>query len=980
MVTTKDQLLERVKKQDFSDFFKPFLSDKEIKSMTSKATFYLKKKGALLTDLRDLNSIDINNLTSTKGIGANSVELIKRSKNIISSISVKDLQSYIATIQIDLAMFNPNYLEIPISDINQDWVPSLIANRLSRYDLITIEDILSNKNIFSDLPASHDAYIALYHFLIEKEHKVHQDYLNRTSGKLLISPLTNDAYAELDILARFVNVADSYSSRIKKPKYQDCLIKYFGLKNRTKRSFQELSNSHNVAHQRINQIIDEHVLILSKVLLGDESIKDHSKHFEYLPRVSDKDILLFKSFKSSIKSQCIFSREYLNFLLNTTDTLATDYYPYYNLLCKVFQLKKARKNMRNGSHGTKRFSTETFFIPREYKPKYETIMEAANVIYDYLTDQVIPVNEEEIIFTVTEKTSLTIADEKICTDLLGVIPEFELTDTDEEEDGGESFYQLRFDKLTTWSKRIERVLFEAGSKLSFKDVFEFLSEKFKNYEMDLSKLKTQAVKSSIAKSPNVTAFGRQGIYAHSSLGFDGKSIKERILEVFQTANHPLTSFELEQLINNESSEKISQNRIAGFLSYMKWKELIPLVNRKYILKEWIDLYRKDIAPKASRPIGLKSKSEEAYSLLKDKYPEGILLSKFRKYLIQDHGFYYTTAYSCTSNKTSYFSYSKSKNGAEIIYPLPNPELKSEKKTKLKTLTNAAIKYLQKVPEKEIELSVAVRELSEQFGNAHNKRIWYKVFRQTDYFDKITDAQGRYNVTLVADTADTIHELNDISKEQVRIVYEWSKLKPKLKDELEDLLMESGQPIEKSNISVDELLELLNLFLKTKVSEGIFDYIEEEFLASVGKYFLGIRDPHEERLYHKAILLSVEVILLKLIYFANKDRFDHFVDVAAKRKNGNVGFGKYFGTLQKLDPNKFRDKDPSELPSNPTKFVKHINTVYHVRNNLAHTGFDFTTGKNWLSSTVNRNIKSALVVILYSLFLYRNEIKKESKPI
>jgi hypothetical protein len=980
MVMTKDQLLEKVKKQDFSDFFKPFLSETEIKSMISKASFYLKKKRALLTDLRDLNSIDINGLTSTKGIGENSVELIKRSKNVISSLSVEDLQGYIATIQIDLAMFNPSYLEIPISDINQDWIPSLIVNRLSKLNLITIKDILSNKNIFSDLPASHDAYIGLYHFLIEKEDKVHQDYLNRTSGKLLISPLTVDTYAELDILAWFVNIANSYSSEIKNLKYQDCLIKYFGLENRTKRSFRELSNSHNVAHQRINQIIDEHVLILRKVLLGDESIKDYSKHFEYLPRVSDKDIALFKDFKTSTASQCMLSREYINFLLNTTQALATDYAPYYNLLCKVFELKEARKNPSKGNYGTKRFSTETFFIPNEYKSKYDIIILAANVIYDYLNDQVTPVNEEEIIFTVTENTTLTIADEKICIDLLSVIPEFESIETDEEEDGEHSFYQLRFDKLTTWPKRIERVLFEVDSKLSFKDVFELLSEKFKNYKMDLSKLKTQTVKSSISKSPNVIAFGKQGIYAHSSLGFDGKSIKERILEVFQIANHPLTSSELEHLLNNESSEKISQNRIAGFLTYMKWKELIPLVNRKYILKEWIDLYKKEIAPKAPRPIGLKSKAEEAYFILKDEYPDGILLSKFRKHLIQGHEFYYTTAYSCTSNKTSYFSYSKSKDGDEIIYPLPNPELESEKKTKLKTLTDEAIKYLQRIPEKEIELSVAVGELSEQFGNAHNKQIWYKVFAQTDYFDKITDTQGRYNVTLVADTADTIHELNDIFKEQASIAYEWSKLKRTLKDELEDLLMESGQPIEKSNVSVNELLELLNLFLKTKVSEGIFDYIEEEFLASINKYFLARRDSHEERLYHKAILLSVEVILLKLTYFVNKERFNYFVDVAAKRKNGNVGFGKYFGTLQKLDPNKFRDKDPSELPSDPTKFIKHINTVYHVRNNLAHTGFDFTTGKNWLSSTVNRNIKSALVVILYSLFLYRNEIKKESKPI
>lgn len=924
MVTTKDQLLEKVKKQDFSDFFKPFLSDREIKSMISKANFYLEKKEALLTDLRDLNSIDINDLTSTKGIGGNSVELIKRSKNVISSLSVEDLQDYIATIQIDLAIFDPSYLEIPISDINQDWIPSLILNRLTKYNLITVEDILSNKNIFSDLPASHDAYMVLYHFLIENEHEVHQDYLNRTSGKLLISTLTEDAYTELDILARFVNIADSYSSEIKNPKYQDCLIKYFGLKNRTKRSFQELSNSHNVAHQRINQIIDEHILILGKVLLGNKSIKDHSRHFEYLPRVSDKDITLFKGFKASTESQCFFSKEYLNFLLNTTDTLAIHYYPYHNLLCKVFQLKKARKNTTNRNYGTNRFSTETFFTPKEYKPKYDAIMLAANVIYDYLNDQVIPVNEEEIIFTVTEKTSLTIADEEICTDLLGVIPEFELMDTDEEEDGDDSFYQLRFDKLTTWPKRIERVLFEAGSNLSFKDVFELLSEKFKDHKMDLSKLKTQAVKSSIARSPNVTAFGKQGIYAHKSLGFDGKSIKDQILEAFLRANKPLTSAELERLMNKKSSEKISQNRIAGFLSYMKWKELIPLVNRKYILKEWIDLYRKDIAPKVSRPIGSKSKAEEAYFILKDKHPEGISLSKFRKYLIQEHEFYYTTAYSCTNNKTSYFSYSKSQDGAEIIYPLLNPELESDKKTKLKTLTGEAIKYLQKVPEKEIELSVAVGELSEQFGNAHSKQIWYKVFKQTDYFDKITDTQGRYNVTLVADTADTIHELHDISKEQVKLVgFEWVKLKPKLKDELEDLILEPGQPIEKSRISVDELLELLNLFLKTKVSEGIFEYIEDELLASVGKYFLGLKDPHEERLYHKAIVLSVEVILLKLIYFVDKVKFNNYVDVAAKRKQGNVGFGKYFGALQKIDPNRLRDKDSSELPEKPTKFIKHM---------------------------------------------------------
>jgi hypothetical protein len=485
--------------------------------------------------------------------------------------------------------------------------------------------------------------------------------------------------------------------------------------------------------------------------------------------------------------------------------------------------------------------------------------------------------------------------------------------------------------------------------------------------MDLSDLKDSSVKNSL-KGERITAVGKKGIYAHASKGVNAQSIVERIISAFVQQGKPLTVKQIYQLLEDDQGVSVTFASVNSSVYYLKWEKLLPLKNGAYILADWRTRFKRQLKEKP-KVESTRIKSEEAYAILKNMGSGGIPVSDFRKQLIHEHGFVSSTAQECIRNE-DYFEITQGDNGKMFIRPLEHPNFEKDRKTKFQEHTERAVEYLNQQEGQTMLLSDAVNYMHKEYSPQTSKQVFYKVFNQEELFEKYTNPDNRTLVSLVPDTPNTVEELRGIA-EGYRGDYEWKNLKPVLHTELDSIINDRNQRKGKSKINLDEILDLFYNFLLVSPKE-VFKTMGNDLLLSVDKYFRGKRDPHDERLYHRAVLLSLEAFLFKMIYYVNPSSFENY-EQKIREGGGNVGLSKYMSTLQRIDPNDKRRKDPKEEEIPDRDYLQHVNRAYRVRNMLAHTGIDYTSGRGWASDDINRNIKSSLVVMLYALFLYRDKL-------
>lgn len=962
--------LELIKFHDFNEFFKPFLDDKESKTLIKKVNLFNQKTNSdSIRNLEDLVDLDRIVFESTKGITEAHADILEKIQKVINDLTIEELSSLIKTIYIDVTTFRSEYLEIPLNAINRDWIPGLVIRKLDSRKIYSIGDVLQNKNIFSDLPAAHRDFKEFYHFLIENELSIFQDFKRRKDGEFLVKEAED--YDRVNLVERFKAIVSRYLSIITQ---RDAIIltKHFGLDGKEPKERRQIGKVlNNITRQRISQILEDHYELLGKILLGEGISSIKRNWFTYMLVIPEMDSKKFREFFDELNNFYFVSQDNIFTLLNeeygsTSKEVDTN---YLELLLRVLSIQVARESHKPDSFGTKRFSKETFYIPKRYNARQEEFLEVANSIYDILRETITPIEESELVFEVAERTSISIMNQDVVLSILENVPEFERIEAEENAEETEDLYQLRFDMLSTWPQRIERVLYEVGTKQTLDEIFELIEEKYQEYSIPLKGLKRSSVKNGV-KGENITAIGKKGVYAHASLQIDGSNVKERIERVLRKAKKPLTVNEIHKHLLTDQGEKVSLNSTASFITYMKWKEVFPIKDKKYILRDWLSKYRPLVIEKQLQ----KSKAlkvEQAYKVLTNKPGQQMLLSHFRKLLINDYDFYPTTAYAVSQNEDFFFQEINEK-GKTIIKPKENPVFAKDKKTRFESLTEKAIEYLKKQPTQMCFLSEAVKELHQAYNPHRSRQIFYKIFNQDEYFEKSTNEDDKTQISLIPSTPETAKELHEILH-STGYGYNWARVKSKLIDELEDLLTDENQPIAQANVSVEELLDLFYRFLKKETGNNALDTLEEDVFTTIEKYFLGKRDAHDERLYHKAIILALEAILLKLIYFTNEERFQYYANIIEGHERGAVGLGKYMGTLQKIDPNKYRIKDPVQFEIPERNYSIHINRVYRVRNTLAHLGVDFSSNKNWTSNIINQNIKSSLTVMLFAIFLYRDQL-------
>lgn len=967
----EDNLFAEISGNDLSALIIEIKGQKKGLSIIKKIAIYNRYSptSKQIHSLDDLLNISIQNLRSTKSMG-DGWKLIDQFNSEFQAQTFEKQIEICRKVVPEISNLPQGYLSISLVDIDEQFIPSKIRSKLKRNGLISIRDAITNRNCMLSLPASHIVFTSFVESLIQKHHEISLDYLHRKNGKNLIDTGSEEVINEMLSWFRFTVL--EYLKII--GDRDELFLKHnFGLEGSKKYHKRKMGGLFGVTRERVRQIISDHLQILRTILIGESLPDRFVRRFKYKPTLATTLIVEFREFFDAIQQYPVISQSMIAQILEQdfSSTFSSENQDYLEMLLSIADLEKVPLHRGlGGITGSSRFSNDIFYVPISTKRDVDSFLIIANELYTLLGESAFPISELDLLMELSSRISTSIKDREHIHSIIEAVPEFEVLTEGESSLSKDISYQLRFDRLGSWALRLDRILYEVGEKQSIDELVDLARQKYLEYDIP-KEVKYISVRSGTSLSSSIVPHGKRAIYSLKSWEEDPKPIMEMVVDELRIAQKPLSSTEIAKQIHKKD-DTISIKSCTGIIGLMNWDTLLPVVGNKYILADWKSRYRTNTIERNafySKQYD-RLRIEEAYEIMESLEERPVLQRRFVNLLVGTHGFAPGTANSLCQNE-SYFLRTRNENNRILLDLKPNLD-STERRSTHQILTEGAIEILNNNQDHEMPLNELVNLIHHKFIPHRARNNVYKILNQEEIFEKEIDSHDKKLIRLKPMTANEIDTIHDISQSKGS-TYIWKSIKDILVRELAPVMMHESQPLRKVKIDFQELLELYHRFLTFRTNKPVFDYLALDILVGVQRFFQDGSDYHDARSYHKSIMLTIEAALFKIIYLVKHDEFKR-IDLELKSKQYRQGMGRYMKIIDRLDPKKIRLLDPTHDKIPSTNFLRDINRVYWVRNRLAHLGGDYLSSHDWNSSDINRNIKSALIVQIYTVFLYRSELE------
>jgi hypothetical protein len=184
---------------------------------------------------------------------------------------------------------------------------------------------------------------------------------------------------------------------------------------------------------------------------------------------------------------------------------------------------------------------------------------------------------------------------------------------------------------------------------------------------------------------------------------------------------------------------------------------------------------------------------------------------------------------------------------------------------------------------------------------------------------------------------------------------------KLKTEIVDEISDSFDEFKDFNLNecIDLFFEVLNIDLKLQNLSGVNDRI----LNGLDKILFGNLSKLDKNAFFPEVC-KIEPFLRKILFIVNKPAFE-------KITQNNLGLAAIINELD-LNKNNINFNWDSLSHSQKSNCSEHLIKVYKLRNIESHQC------KNWSNSNLYSELKSVLVIYIYTTYLYKNELKRINK--
>lgn len=859
-----------------------------------------------INTIDDLLMINIQDFAKQKSVGAKAIFELKKLLNKINELSVETNSLSFDYILDD--NLPDELLVIKISDIEE-----LLNKRLYiKFQKNNIEHLRALTKLqiqdFAALPGVGANCINLLRDFIFDLKSNSNKYISCAHKKVI--PSTFDGSKMF--FHNFITFVDELIllRKNKGDRNSDCLKKYYGIES-DRYTFDEIGTYYEISRERVRQIVHNEIIFLRKMLQGLNN--------EFNIRCNVDLIANAHRLSSIFSNQKIIPRFFLEEYAGISERYleGSREIAYVELFIDIFKLEYL--NIA--------FSDEIYLYDFLYSK--DIVLLTFKTIYNVLSISFQPIDDFKLRVEVTKMSGKLPGDLILkCIDVLSEVEKIKKGD-------GSSSFRLRFDKLSSYSDMVIRILSEKNKILNISEIVAEINHRL--FHANIKKRVTRdVVVRQLSECKYVTRLGKTGNYSLTEWSGNSSTIEEIIKNAFLSSNTPLTHKEIITYVKKERGG-LNEDSIRTITN----KYFLRIEDNRYILPEWKLKYKSLLYSK-------KEKSIPQYMLAVNelkKSPNGQMKKKdLKKILIEKYNFSNESAFSVLGRKDRFDCFIDT-SGHKMI--------SIKKENKVKTLASdkvrsKAIEILNSTTSKSMCLSDLVKKLI-YLDKKFNRAYVYKVLNLSyDLFEKIN-----LNNTVLIKLVEGNTESRKNSILDVDIIID------ELTHELTEFFTDLRQP--HFDITLREAIVFFVEVVKLRTGEASLDGLHEMLFRTIIKYYQGQNDQTDLFLQLKQVSLSLDPFAKKVLFLVD---YEKYKIVQSKKQ----GLGTILGLLPKIDPSDNRyKKSIDDVPDN--NFARHLYIAYNTRNSLAHEA------KKWPKQQVISSFTSTLVLFVYITIQYSSQIEE-----
>ncbi|MCK0191401.1 hypothetical protein [Arenibacter sp. F20364] len=453
--------------------------------------------------------------------------------------------------------------EILLENVKEE-VPSILMKKFETFQIRSLQDVVSiDLNKFSQNRGIGRAVIdQLAQFQLDIINNVdHYTDLQLQNTKTHLLPLDETVVATSNILDLISEILTDYLNLLPKDEHRGIINHLYGLKGSDIFDLDDLSHYYPLSKERIRQIRHYQLQEIRSLFYGNYI---SSLRCEIRPELVEA----FSNLQKHIASKRVFAFNELveTFKDNYACENASSHSALINFLIDLWQFSKCGK-------------VESIFTNADLivvdESNRGSFIKAADRTIRMLKKKIIPQNKMQAIIEI-KKSNRSLQNANIL-DALNVLPEIEILESNDQ-----TFYQIKFEHLSSAADRAYRILLENGDPMYIDDIVSEINHRLAH--TSTSKIYDRH-SLAIAADSRFVSMAKTGFWTLKGWKGNTERLEDLIKNALHRLNKPSTYEEIYGLIKSErpNIKEKSVRAITG-------RDCLKVEGNKWILPEWKQKY------------------------------------------------------------------------------------------------------------------------------------------------------------------------------------------------------------------------------------------------------------------------------------------------------------------------------------------------------------------------------------------------------
>lgn len=456
-----------------------------------------------------------------------------------------------------------NTAEILVENIKEE-IPSILVAKFETFDIKNLEEVLSiNLDEYSKRRGVGKKVIDK---ISELQEQIRNDLgrfasIQLQNTKTHFLPINETIISTSNFLDVASEVVTDYLNLLTVLEHRGIINHLYGLNNADKFSIDDLSHYYPLTRERIRQLKLNLLNKIKKIFKGEFNIELRCQIRQSVANefIEIQNFLLSRRVFSFDELIEIFRDKY--FCKNAKENKEI-----IDLLIDVFGFLKCGKIESIFT------MADIIVVDEDYKKNF---LNAAEKTLRLLRRKIIPINKMQAVIEI-KKTNKSLQNTQII-DALYLLPEIEIIESEDQ-----TFFQVKFEHLSSAADRAYRVLLEKGVSMYIDDIVSEIN--YRLVHTGTSKIYARH-SLAIAADRRFVSMAKSGFWTLKEWNNNIDKLEDLVKNALYKLNKPSTYEEIFQVISSDRP-KINEKSVRAITG----RDCLKVVGNKWILPEWKQRY------------------------------------------------------------------------------------------------------------------------------------------------------------------------------------------------------------------------------------------------------------------------------------------------------------------------------------------------------------------------------------------------------